>query len=429
MKVPIRASAAAERTLLGCVIAHPPLRHLIDLRREDFYDQRHGCLWDAIDGTADLAGLVGILDAKKLIDTAGGYAYVSSLADGISNPAQAPLLAQQIKQLAAQRRALRAVMPMFNGGGFDDDLTACTTALNELSGAVHAGGPVHVGDSLAAEVKRIKAVSSGEAESPSVMTGISKLDYDTGGLRAGQFVILAARPKVGKSAMALQIARHAAGTGKRVLFVSLEMAVSDLMCRLLASEIGGIPLGRLIHGKLIPQQGSWDDTSEADYVDQAEAKLRGLPLWFEYGEVGLNELRVMARTHQAKHGLDLVIVDYMGLMKPPQANSRYGEVSALSRGLKLLSGELGLPLLVVCQLNRNIEHDGGGRAPILSDLRDSGAIEQDADIVIFLHRSVVTEDQAEQEKTSLILAAQRNGPTDRFDIRYIGKFTRFVEGA
>jgi replicative DNA helicase len=116
-------------------------------------------------------------------------------------------------------------------------------------------------------------------------------------------------------------------------------------------------------------------------------------------------------------------------MRPPQANSRYGEVSALSRGLKLLSGELGLPLLVVCQLNRNIEHDGGGRAPILSDLRDSGAIEQDADIVIFLHRSVVTEDQAEQEKTSLILAAQRNGPTDRFDIRYIGKFTRFVEGA
>lgn len=432
MKPAIRASAAAERALLGSVIAYPELRHTLILDRADFYDQRHSALWATVTGSKvdlDLAGLVAVLDAKKLTDLCGGLEYVASLVDGLPSPAHAPVLAEQVRQLAALRRAQRSILEVVTQPLEYAKATGLVAdALNALQGAAVGAGPVHVGEALAVEVQRIRETSAGKITPPQVMTGFPVLDATLGGFRPGQLILLAARPKVGKSALALQVARNAAGRGKRVLVVSLEMSVPDLMCRLLAAEIGGLSVSKLIRGDLAPATAGWDDTAEMEYVEQAEAKLKALPLWFESGEVGLTELRVMARTHQAKHGLDLVIVDYLGLMRAPQANSRYGEVSALSRGLKLLAGELGLPLLVLSQLNRNIEYAGNGREPILSDLRDSGSLEQDADVVIFLHRNVSTEQQEEQELTKVIVAANRSGPADRCQLRYLGRFTKFVEG-
>lgn len=430
MKIAIRTSAPTERALLGCVIAHPELRHTLELSREDFYDQRHGVIWGATDGTLDLAGLLAILDARKLVDAAGGYTYISSLVDGLSNPGQAPVLAQQVRELAAIRRAQRSALDLVTNPSLELAQAAdlASTAMASLQGAVHGPGSVRAGDALAREVRRMRDITEGKLAPPQVFTGFSRLDAALGGFRPWQFIILAARPKVGKSAMALQIARNAAGKGKGVLFMSLEMATGELACRLLAAEIGGLSVTKLINATLV-RRGTWDDTDELEYVEQAEAKLRDLPLWIEFGMVSLDTVRVRAKTHRAQGRLDLVIVDYLGLMTPPPGNSIYAQVSALSKGVKRLAGELELPILAVHQLNRNIEHTETKRLPKLSDLRDSGSLEQDADVVIFLDRDLVTEDAEQQAKTTVVVAANRSGPTDKHEIRYMGKFTKFAEVA
>jgi replicative DNA helicase len=251
-------------------------------------------------------------------------------------------------------------------------------------------------------------------------TGYSKLDQLTGGLQPGDLFILAARPSMGKTALALNIARNAAVDGaKKVAVFSLEMTTRSLVMRMLSSEAqvdfstfrSGLISGE-VHGRLMV----------------AAARLAEAGVWIDdTGAATVLEIRSKSRRLRAEHGLDLVVVDYLQLAHGDGgAGSREQEISEISRGLKGLAKELDIPVLALSQLNRGPESRKEDKRPMLADLRESGAIEQDADIIGFIYRDVVYNRETEHENMAeLIVAKQRNGPTGTVKLEFEGRFAQF----
>ncbi|HZM14163.1 MAG TPA: DnaB-like helicase C-terminal domain-containing protein, partial [Bacteroidales bacterium] len=260
-----------------------------------------------------------------------------------------------------------------------------------------------------------------------VPSGFTKLDRLTSGWQKSELVIIAARPSMGKTAFALTMARNMAiDHGKKVAIFSLEMAAIQLVNRLIVTETE-IPGEKIRNGKLSPEEWSLLETrikslTEASiYIDDTPA-------------ISIFELRAKCRRLKAQNKLDLVIVDYLQLMTgPPDAGSREQEVSSISRSLKSIAKELAVPVLALSQLNRSVETRGGNKKPMLSDLRESGAIEQDADMVVFIHRPekmgvLQFEDgQSTKGHADIILAKNRNGPTDEILLYFKEDRATFVE--
>jgi len=251
-------------------------------------------------------------------------------------------------------------------------------------------------------------------------TGYEKLDQMTGGLQPGDLIILAARPSMGKTALALNVARNAAvDGGKKVAIFSLEMTTRSLVMRLLSSEakvdFSALRSGLIsteVHGRLM----------------QAAGRLAEAGIWIDdTGASTILEMRAKSRRLHAQHKLDLVIVDYLQLAHGSGSSaSREQEISEISRGLKGLAKELDIPVIALSQLNRGPETRKEDKRPMLADLRESGAIEQDADIIAFIYRDVVYNKETEFENMAeLIIAKQRNGPTDTVRLEFEGRYAQF----
>jgi replicative DNA helicase len=290
----------------------------------------------------------------------------------------------------------------------------------------HSGGPQHVGPVMDAVLHRIDELASRKVQDDvtGLSTGFKELDKMTTGMQAGELIVVAARPSMGKTALALNIVEHVAlEKRKAVAFFSLEMANEQLGVRLLSS-VSRLNQQRVKVGRL--NEGEWGK------VHDARNRLHEAAIYLdEEGSLSANELRSRARAiHRECGGLGLVVVDYLQLMQTSgKSDNRAQEVAEISRALKMLAKELCCPVIALSQLNRGLEQRPN-RRPIMSDLRDSGGIEQDADWILFIYRDeVYNPDSPDKGIAEFIIGKQRNGPTGTVDANWKGEQTRFEDRA
>ncbi|GAB6075900.1 replicative DNA helicase [Desulfurobacterium crinifex] len=280
---------------------------------------------------------------------------------------------------------------------------------------------IPIGEVIPDIVKRIEELASRREMVTGLPSGYVELDRMTSGFHDSDLVILAARPSMGKTAFSLSIAYNVAvREGKTVAFFSLEMSREQIVTRLISQD-SGVPLHKIRSGFLFPQ--------EIEKILESSDRIREAPIYIDDTPgISILEMRAKARRLQSERGLDLIIVDYLQLMRGiKRTESRQQEVSEISRSLKALAKELNVPVIALSQLSRQVEHRSDKR-PQLSDLRESGSIEQDADVVMFIHRPEVYKknpDPEEQGIAEIIIAKQRNGPTGTVRLAFIKEFTRF----
>ncbi len=439
-------SLEAEQAVLGAVLVEETAFDQVAaiLKSGDFYLAAHQHLYGACEElaresrTIDPVIVQQRLDAKGLLGGAVPRELPLALARGIGTSANVGHYARVVQDLA-RLRAMMLTAQRVVERGYDAGANVQTfldSAQQEVFGAA-AGQGLETLKPIAEPVMRAlenleavqKRVQAGLSPITGVPTGISGLDRSTLGFQPGSLVVLAARPSVGKTAFALNVAVHAATKHKkRVAFFSLEMPSEQLALRMLASE-AKLDWRRLTQGQL--QKYDWDKiATQAD-------RIGGASVWLDDTFVLTPvELRSKCRKLKRESGLDLVVVDYLQLMHAPSdrsAQSREQEIATISRSLKSLAKELEIPIVALSQLNRGVEKRKG-EPPMLSDLRESGAIEQDADVVLFLHRS--EEDSkdvqggaavSDTQQVQLIIAKQRQGPTGTVDLVFFRTTTFFAE--
>jgi replicative DNA helicase len=441
----IPANETAERAVLGAVLADSNCFYRIvdTVRPDDFYTDAHRAIFAAFAQLAtdnrdiDLLTATDQLERTGSLGLAGGVAYVASLAEGLPDPASVEHYAAIVRERAVKRQLLKISQELMamcasEEGEAMDALDAAETQILLIAERAMRGGLRSLDKLVHEEVAHIERVSKSSAPYTGIETGYYRLDELTSGLQKQDLVILAARPGVGKTALALNIAAHCAiRSGLKVAVFSLEMSAVALTRRLLAAE-ARINLKRLTRGLLSKTADSRSEASDWQRLAEAADRLADAPLWVDdTAGISVLELRGKCRRMLMEHGLDLVVVDYLQLMSSgARAENRTQEVSAITRGLKAVAKQLNVPLLVLSQLSRNPERRGDQR-PQLSDLRESGSIEQDADVVMFINRknrALQGEPDDEEEDwrlADLIIAKQRNGPTDTFKLVFLEEFTRF----
>ncbi len=441
----IPANEAAERAVLGAVLADANCFYrVVDaIGPEDFYSDANRLVFEAFTRLAadnrdiDLLTTTDLLERSGTLAAAGGVVYVSSLAEGLPDPANVEHYAAILRERSVKRQLLRISQELMASsareeGDAMDALDAAETQILSIAERAMRGGLRHVGKIAHEEVEHIERVSKSSAPYTGIETGYYRLDELTSGLQKQDLVILAARPGVGKTALALNIASHCAVRHSlKVAVFSLEMSAVALVRRLLAAE-ARINVKRLTRGLLSKTADAHEGAPDWQRLAEAADRLAEAPLWIDdTAGISVLELRGKCRRMMMEHGLDLVVVDYLQLMSSGvKAENRTQEVSAISRGLKAVAKQLNVPLLVLSQLSRNPERRGDQR-PQLSDLRESGSIEQDADVVIFINRKNRAlqgegdEDEEDWRLADIIIAKQRNGPTDMFKLVFLDEFTRF----
>lgn len=424
----------AELALVGSmVLDRDALEEVIDLvAPRDFYDERCGLLYRAVREVFDSGRPVdGVLvyewlRSRKLLDAAGGAKFIADAFHAPPSSKHAIYYAQQVAHAATLRAAILAGTEIARDAieNQHEPQAVLGRAETKLAGLLDRSirkGPESLSDVLVKAVADISARHQPDYEPATVALSIPAVDAIlAGGLRRGQLAILAARPGVGKSALASQAALAASERGNPVLFVSLEMSGRELAERMIAQEslVAGMDMreGRL-------------SISDQTRVARCAAEISTRPLSIEdRGSLTFRELSAVARRMTRRDGLGLLVVDYLQLMEPDDRRvPREQQVAQISRSLKLLAKDLDIPVLCLCQMSREAEKQG--REPRLSDLRESGAIEQDADVVIFLHKLDQYDDDAKAELVKVIVAKQRSGPRAEVVVLWHKRHCKFVEKA
>ena len=423
----------AERAVLGAVLQEPTalLRALEILHDEEFYLESHRIIYRACaelqhSGTvADLVTVTNHLRERQELERVGGMSYLSALVDPLPDPGYVDHWAGIVHDKAVKRRLMAAAQRILTTCSLDrgDAKEAVEIAQRDVYAIAEdalAGGLVPIRQLAEHELAALEAARETSSSLTGVDTGFVRLNDMTSGLQRSDLVILAARPSMGKTSLAMNICAHAAlRGGLRVAIFSLEMSSAQLVRRLLSAE-ARVDQRRLSTGYLAKS-----DWPKLTLTAQA---LQDARLWIDDTPgITVLELSAKARRLKQEHGLDLVMVDYLQLMSGgARFSSRNEEVSAISRGLKGVAKELEVPMLVLSQLSRQPERRGGDHRPQLSDLRESGSIEQDADVVLFIVRPSVYDREAEDpRKAELIISKQRNGPIGEIDLVFQHEFTRF----
>lgn len=428
-------SVEAERSVLGgLMLDNRPWNDLADrLSPEDFYSQDHQLIYRAIcelvgtNRPCDFITLSEHLKAHGKLDAAGGMAYLGELANDALSAANVMAYAEIVRERAVLRGLIAAGGDIAElgfraeGRSYAELLDVAEQKVFALrSRAEHSRSSYHampeLMDKLEQKIEFLRQNPSGLA---GLATGFNDFDAKTTGLHPGDLVILAGRPSMGKTSFALNIAEHVALYEKQPAAVfSMEMPAEQLALRMVSS-FARIPMGKLRGGDL--EDRDWDRL-----VSQGSL-IREAPLYIdETGALSPLELRARARRIKARHGLGLIVVDYIQLMQVPGTKeNRTNEISEISRSLKSLAKELEVPVIALSQLNRGVEQRDNKR-PRMADLRESGGIEQDADLVVFIYRDeVYNKDSPDKGTAEIILAKQRNGPLGTVKTAFLGEYTRF----
>ncbi len=424
------ANPEAEQSVLGAILVRPTVLDEVNdlLRPADFYRGAHGCIYQAMldlygrGEPVDLVTVSALLKERDKLEGVGGPVFLAGLSEQVGFATNAEYYANLVRDKAILRRLLDASQEI--AGGCLSPVENVADFLNEAESKLfqvvaHQKAQAHsLADLVPIEEKRIEDLHEQRHELLGISTGFKDIDRLTAGLQNSDLIILAARPSMGKTALALNIAFNAAHHAKvPVAFFSLEMSKEQLVRRLIGS-VGKINAERLRRGRMEAQE--WVKFSQTNQM------LVKVPIFIDDSPSPTPlEIRSRARRLKMRHGIRLMIVDYLQLVKDPKAKSREQEISGVSRALKALAKELNIPVIALCQLNRDAEKRDNKR-PVLSDLRESGAIEQDADLVFFIYRDEVYNEESPHKGIAEVrLAKQRNGATGRINLTYLGEFMRF----
>lgn len=438
------ANVDAEKTILGAILldnaAHSEAAE--KLEADDFSLDSHRRIFLRMSDlmneqrAVDIVTLAHELARFKEVESVGGVAYLASLTEGLP---RRPVIDEYIK-IVKDKSLLRRLMAICSAAiarAADQSETAlevigiAETQLLEVSQRGISGGFQSLDQIVAGSFGSIDNLYKQSREVTGLATGFYALDRCTSGFQKGELIIIAARPSMGKTAFAVNICQNAAvSSGAVVAVFSLEMSKESLLRRMLASQ-AWVDQRKLQTGFIAKED---HDKLQRALGDLVESRL----FIDDTAGISLSEMRAKARRLKQTVGqLDLVMVDYLQLMSatlPSAGGKRYEnrtqEVSAISRGLKALAKELDVPVVALSQLSRSSERRGDDKRPLLSDLRESGSIEQDADVVAFIHREAYynrTEEMSESDKakSEIIIAKQRNGPTETIHLNFISSFTRF----
>ena len=431
LKVPPH-STEVEQSVLGALLIDKDAITLISefLRPAHFYNDNHAKIYEAIltlyeeRHPVDLVTLTEALKKKKLLTEIGGVSYLTDLVNQVPTAANIEHYGGIIRDHHTKRELIRtasAISEMAFGadGEVDEVLDKTESAVFSISQSYVRRGFIPIKDVLAESFDRLDEIHKSGGGLRGVPSGFVELDKKLAGMQAGNLLILAARPGQGKTAFVLNIAQHiTAHDNIPTGFFSLEMSKEELVDRLLVSQ-ADVDAWKLKTGNL-----SEDDFSK---ISEAMGELAEAPIFID-DTPGLTvmEMRSKARRLQIEFGIKLIIVDYLQLINPGRRlENRVVEVSMVSQALKNLARELKIPVLAVSQLSRAVEQRGGDKKPQLSDLRESGAIEQDADVVMFLYRP--EDELSTQMITKLLIAKHRNGPSGELDLLFRGDRIRFYD--
>ncbi|MDI3340208.1 MAG: replicative DNA helicase [Sphaerobacter sp.] len=423
----------AEQSVLGSLLIDRDavIRVASFLKAEDFFRGSHGTIYQAIldlynrREPPDFVTVVDELERRERLDQVGGVAYLTELMNAVPTAVHVEYYARIVERTATLRRLIDAGSEIIRIGydeslEVDEALERAERAIFDVSQRRTTRDFTSIADVLEQYFDKLDAIQHHRGTIVGVPTGFADLDKLTGGLQRSDLIILAARPAVGKTSFQLGIAHNAAVQyGKTVAIFSLEMSAEQLVQRLLAMETG-IDSHRLRLGLI--NDDEWDQISRA-FGRLAEAKI----FIDDTPGISVMELRSKARRLMAEHGVDLIIVDYLQLAQGRRSENRVQEISDISRSLKGLARELNVPVLALSQLSRAVESRTDHR-PMLSDLRESGSIEQDADIVMFIYREELYDPDTEKKGIAeVIVAKHRNGPTDTISLRFFDRTARFAD--
>ena len=432
-KLPPQNIEAEQSVLGGVLIENEAIHRVMELLTpDDFYREAHQRIYDALidlserDEPADLITLTNDLRKKGQLDPVGGASYIASLIDSVPTAANIEYYAKIIKEKSILRKLIQTATEIITESYRDRDdveslLDEAERNIFQITENRVRPAFYPIREIVKSSFKTLERLYEKKELITGVPSGFTELDQMTAGFQPSDLIVVAGRPGMGKTAFCLNIAQYAAIEKKvpAALF-SLEMSKEQLVIRLLCSE-AQVEGTRLRTGFL----------SESDWprLTLAAGNLSDAPIFIDdTPALTVLEMRAKARRLNAEHGLGLIVIDYLQLMRGrAKSESRQQEISDISRSLKGLAKELNIPVIAVSQLSRKTEERQGNR-PQLSDLRESGAIEQDADVILFIYRDEIynrSEDNPNRGKAEVIIGKQRNGPTGKFDLAFLDRFTAF----
>ena len=426
-------SAEAEQAVLGAMLLDQDaaLRGSELLDDSMFYREAHRRLFRAMAALTEQRTVIDHITLRDELmrrgelESSGGLEYLGELVDAVPTAANLEFHARIVKDKAILRLLIESataiVTEAYDGKSTANELLdSAESRIFHISQQRGDEGFTRIKEMLWPTMERIETLQKSGKAITGVPSGFADLDSLTSGFQPSELVVVAARPSMGKTAFCLNIASNASLEGQGVAIFSLEMSKEALVHRMLTA------MARVDSQRV--RQGSLRDF---DFTQLARAAgiLQSCPIWIDdTPALTLLEMRSKARRLKAENDIRMVVVDYLQLMRSPErAENRVQEISDISRSLKALARELEIPVVALSQLSRASEQRGGERKPILSDLRDSGAIEQDADLVIFIHRAEYydREDESKRGMAEIMLSKNRNGPTGDIQLRFSREYTRF----
>ena len=434
LKVPPNSIEAEQSLLGGLMLDHTSWDKIADVvTADDFYRKDHRLIFSAIATLAeganpcDVVTVSECLENRGELDNAGGLEYLAALANETPGAANARAYARILRERSMLRSLITAGNEI-SGAAFTTEGRSAAEIVDEAERLVfeiaESGARGKVGfralkQILPDAVDRIDILHQSEGDITGISTGYTEFDKLTAGLQPGDLVVIAGRPSMGKTALALNIAENAAiGAKIPTAIYSMEMPAQQLAFRMISS-LGRVDQTHLRTGKFPDEDWS--------RINTAVQLMSDAPLYIDdSAALSPTEIRARARRLQRENGLGLIVVDYLQLMAVPgSTENRATEISEISRSLKALAKELSVPVIALSQLNRSVEQRTDKR-PVMSDLRESGAIEQDADMIVFIYRDeVYNQDTPRKGIADIVIAKQRNGPIGDFPLTFVGRYTKF----
>jgi replicative DNA helicase len=434
LKIPPNSLEAEQSILGGLMLDNTAWDKIADIIvKSDFYRKDHRIIFDGISNlieaseACDVVTLSEYLENKGELETAGGLEYIASLANETPGAANAISYAKILRERSVLRSLISAGNQI-SGNAYLNDGREASELVDEAErlvfdiaekGARGRAGFEHLKDVLPDTIDRIELLSKSEGDITGVATGYKEFDKLTAGLQSGDLVIIAGRPSMGKTSLAINIAENAAiGSKVPTAIFSMEMPKEQLAFRMISS-LGRVDQSHLRTGKFPDEDWSRINTA-VQLMSDAPIYIDDTPA------LSPTEIRARARRLKRESGLGLIVLDYIQLMQVHgTTENRATEISEISRSLKALAKELSVPIIALSQLNRSVE-SRTDKKPIMSDLRESGALEQDADLILFIYRDeVYNPDTPRKGVADISIAKQRNGPIGDFPLTFVGRYTKF----